>query len=189
MNYFRGKNYLEVKKTMCQIYNILFASVVWSLTRRCPQLGVDIGSSSVARGVVGLVLGYLNNLVIEMAFLIQVVFGWTTRVYVSCKRLHDADACSAQCLRRFSGKHTRGAAGDAARDLPAEPSRCSKGCAYWFNLQQQQELDKICKWFGFGKHHKFDSCIVLILLPSSHQLERIRVDNFLSPFIWWWRNG
>ncbi|CAN6462197.1 unnamed protein product [Victoria cruziana] len=45
INYFHGKNYLE--------------------------LGVDIGSSTVARGVVGLVLGYLNNLVIEMAFLIQ----------------------------------------------------------------------------------------------------------------------
>lgn len=36
------------------------------------QLGIDIGSSTVARGVVSLVLGYLNNLVIEMAFLIQV---------------------------------------------------------------------------------------------------------------------
>jgi len=36
------------------------------------QLGVDIGSSTVARGVVSLVLGYLNHLVIEMAFLIQV---------------------------------------------------------------------------------------------------------------------
>lgn len=45
INYFRGKNYLE--------------------------LGVDIGSSTVARGVVNLVLGYLNNLVIEMAFLVQ----------------------------------------------------------------------------------------------------------------------
>ncbi|XP_028791887.1 protein ENHANCED DISEASE RESISTANCE 2-like isoform X2 [Neltuma alba] len=45
INYFRGKNYLE--------------------------LGVDIGSSTVARGVVSLVLGYLNNLVIEMAFLVQ----------------------------------------------------------------------------------------------------------------------
>ncbi|KAA3456639.1 protein ENHANCED DISEASE RESISTANCE 2-like isoform X1 [Gossypium australe] len=45
MNYFHGKNYLE--------------------------LGIDIGSSTVARGVVNLVLGYLNNLVIEMAFLIQ----------------------------------------------------------------------------------------------------------------------
>ncbi|KAI4339421.1 hypothetical protein MLD38_024368 [Melastoma candidum] len=44
-NYFRGKNYLE--------------------------LGIDVGSSTVARGVVSLVLGYLNNLVIEMAFVIQ----------------------------------------------------------------------------------------------------------------------
>ncbi|XP_027085882.1 protein ENHANCED DISEASE RESISTANCE 2 isoform X1 [Coffea eugenioides] len=45
INYFHGKNYIE--------------------------LGVDIGSSTVARGVVSLVLGYLNNLVIEMAFLVQ----------------------------------------------------------------------------------------------------------------------
>ncbi|KAL8090418.1 protein ENHANCED DISEASE RESISTANCE 2-like [Apium graveolens] len=45
VNYFRGKNYLE--------------------------LDVDVGSSTVARGVISLVLGYLNNLVIEMAFLIQ----------------------------------------------------------------------------------------------------------------------
>ncbi|CAL9752584.1 unnamed protein product, partial [Musa acuminata subsp. burmannicoides] len=35
------------------------------------ELGIDIGSSTVARGVVSLVLGYLSNLVIEMAFLIQ----------------------------------------------------------------------------------------------------------------------
>ncbi|XP_006354684.1 protein ENHANCED DISEASE RESISTANCE 2-like isoform X2 [Solanum tuberosum] len=45
VHYFRGRNYLE--------------------------LGIDVGSSTVARGVVNLVLGYLNNLVIEMAFLIQ----------------------------------------------------------------------------------------------------------------------
>lgn len=45
VHYFRGKNYLE--------------------------LGIDVGSSTVARGVVSLVLGYLNKLVIEMAFLIQ----------------------------------------------------------------------------------------------------------------------
>ncbi|RZR70738.1 hypothetical protein BHM03_00001215 [Ensete ventricosum] len=45
INYFHGTNYLE--------------------------LGIDIGSSTVARGVVSLVLGYLSNLVIEMAFLIQ----------------------------------------------------------------------------------------------------------------------
>ncbi|XP_027935619.1 protein ENHANCED DISEASE RESISTANCE 2-like [Vigna unguiculata] len=43
--YFRGKNYLE--------------------------LDIDVGSSTVARGVASLVLGYLNNLVVEMAFLIQ----------------------------------------------------------------------------------------------------------------------
>jgi len=45
VHYFRGNNYLE--------------------------LDIDVGSSTVARGVVSLVLGYLTNLVIEMAFLIQ----------------------------------------------------------------------------------------------------------------------
>ncbi|KAF9674883.1 hypothetical protein SADUNF_Sadunf10G0173500 [Salix dunnii] len=45
MHCFRGKNYLE--------------------------LDIDVGSSTVARGVASLVLGYLNNLVIEMAFVIQ----------------------------------------------------------------------------------------------------------------------
>ncbi|KAK2457681.1 hypothetical protein P8452_04438 [Trifolium repens] len=45
IHYFRGKNYLE--------------------------LDIDVGSSTVARGVASLVLGYLNNLVVEMAFLIQ----------------------------------------------------------------------------------------------------------------------
>ncbi|KAD2392728.1 hypothetical protein E3N88_39705 [Mikania micrantha] len=45
VNYFRGDNYLE--------------------------LDIDVGSSTVARGVVNLVLGYLNNLIVEMAFVIQ----------------------------------------------------------------------------------------------------------------------
>ncbi|CAK8573166.1 unnamed protein product [Lathyrus sativus] len=45
INYIRGKNYLE--------------------------LDIDVGSSTVARGVASLVLGYLNNLVVEIAFLIQ----------------------------------------------------------------------------------------------------------------------
>ncbi|XP_042422509.1 protein ENHANCED DISEASE RESISTANCE 2-like [Zingiber officinale] len=45
INYFRGSNYIE--------------------------LAVDVGSSTVARGVMNLVVGYLNSLVIEMAFLIQ----------------------------------------------------------------------------------------------------------------------
>ncbi|KAF1878943.1 hypothetical protein Lal_00047615 [Lupinus albus] len=43
--YIRGKNYLE--------------------------LDINVGSSTVARGVANLVLGYLNNLIVEMAFLIQ----------------------------------------------------------------------------------------------------------------------
>ncbi|KAM0042667.1 putative pleckstrin domain, START domain, protein ENHANCED DISEASE RESISTANCE 2 [Helianthus debilis subsp. tardiflorus] len=45
VSYCRGKNYLE--------------------------LDIDVGSSTVARGVVNLVLGYLNSLIVEMAFLIQ----------------------------------------------------------------------------------------------------------------------
>ncbi|KAG4910737.1 hypothetical protein JHK87_056853 [Glycine soja] len=45
MFYIRGKNYLEID--------------------------IDVGSSTVARGVASLVLGYLNNLVVEMAFLVQ----------------------------------------------------------------------------------------------------------------------
>ncbi|XP_055831922.1 protein ENHANCED DISEASE RESISTANCE 2-like isoform X2 [Solanum dulcamara] len=35
------------------------------------KLDINVGSSTVARGVVSLVVGYLNNLVIEMAFLVQ----------------------------------------------------------------------------------------------------------------------
>ncbi|KAG0491758.1 hypothetical protein HPP92_005156 [Vanilla planifolia] len=45
IHYFSGRNYIE--------------------------LDIDIGSSTVARGVASLVLSYLNNLVIEMAFVIQ----------------------------------------------------------------------------------------------------------------------
>lgn len=89
MNYFQGKNYMEVNmqkfhpmkllngnnskdlstKQNFQSISNLFISCVCDAY---PQLGIDIGSSTVARGVVSLVLGYLNNLVIEMAFLIQV---------------------------------------------------------------------------------------------------------------------
>ncbi|KAJ8510670.1 hypothetical protein OPV22_001104 [Ensete ventricosum] len=49
INYFCGSNYIEV--------------------------AVDVGSSTVARSVVSLVVGYLNSLVIEMAFLMQVLTG------------------------------------------------------------------------------------------------------------------
>ncbi|KAG9142143.1 hypothetical protein Leryth_007597 [Lithospermum erythrorhizon] len=43
--YFRGKNYMEID--------------------------IDVGSSTIANGVVNLVFGFLSNLVIELAFLIQ----------------------------------------------------------------------------------------------------------------------
>ncbi|XP_061376664.1 protein ENHANCED DISEASE RESISTANCE 2 [Gastrolobium bilobum] len=74
INYFQGKNYLE--------------------------LGVDIGSSTVARGVVSLVLGYLNHLVIEMAFLIQ---GNTREelpeFLLGTCRLNHLDASKSVCLK------------------------------------------------------------------------------------------
>lgn len=35
---------------------------------------MDIGSSSVARGVVGLVLGYITSVVVDLAILIEVIF-------------------------------------------------------------------------------------------------------------------
>lgn len=72
VNYFRGKNYLEVifdfqgqTNWFWLLENSRFD--FWIL-----QLDIDVGSSTVARGVVNLVLGYLNNLIVEMAFLIQV---------------------------------------------------------------------------------------------------------------------
>lgn len=36
------------------------------------QIDVDIGSSSVARGVIGVVLGYVTSLVVDLAILIEV---------------------------------------------------------------------------------------------------------------------
>ncbi|GAA0141881.1 defense/immunity protein [Lithospermum erythrorhizon] len=63
-------------------------------------LGVDIGSSTVARGVVSLVLGYLNNLVIEMAFLVQANTPEELPEYLlgTC-RLNHLDAAKAVLLK------------------------------------------------------------------------------------------
>lgn len=101
INYFRGENYLEVNCTKNHVFcsnsslslslnaitsmvhnllesfcnDVLLLVVMWwnaNITLCLKQLEIDVGSSTVARGVVSLVLGYLNNLVIEMAFLIQV---------------------------------------------------------------------------------------------------------------------
>ncbi|KAG7950201.1 hypothetical protein I3843_13G099900 [Carya illinoinensis] len=75
INYFHGKNYLE--------------------------LGIDIGSSTVARGVVSLVLGYLNNLVIEMAFLVQANTPEELPEYIlgTC-RLNHLDAAKAVLVKQ-----------------------------------------------------------------------------------------
>ncbi|KAG9142145.1 hypothetical protein Leryth_007597, partial [Lithospermum erythrorhizon] len=37
------------------------------------EIDIDVGSSTIANGVVNLVFGFLSNLVIELAFLIQVI--------------------------------------------------------------------------------------------------------------------
>lgn len=37
-----------------------------------PQFEVNIGSSMVANGIMGMVVGYITHLVVDMAFLIQV---------------------------------------------------------------------------------------------------------------------
>lgn len=104
VNYFRGKNYLEVKiQKYIYIYNYnnylnqkqhsyIERDIVHiiNLYICMYQLGIDVGSSTVARGVVSLVLGYLNNLVIEMAFLIQVILHphpTTYSIFVRSRRL------------------------------------------------------------------------------------------------------
>ena len=38
------------------------------------QIDVDIGSSTVANGVLGLVVGVMTSLVVDMAFLVQVSY-------------------------------------------------------------------------------------------------------------------
>lgn len=51
------------------------------------QIDVDIGSSSVARGVIGLVLGYVTSLVVDLAILIEVcVFLPLVIIFVDLKK-------------------------------------------------------------------------------------------------------
>jgi hypothetical protein len=59
----------SVGKTACLIGEAL--EISYHNGKNYLELDVDIGSSSVARGVVNLVVGYLSKLVIELAFLIQ----------------------------------------------------------------------------------------------------------------------
>lgn len=49
-----------------------FPDAVLELKRAWFQVDVDIGSSTVANGVLGLVFGVVTSLVVDMGFLIQV---------------------------------------------------------------------------------------------------------------------
>lgn len=61
------------------------------------QIDVDIGSSTVANGVLGLVCGVITTLVVDMAFLIQV------RVYKFFKSC--LDHCNSGCpVQHVTGK-------------------------------------------------------------------------------------
>jgi hypothetical protein len=44
------------------------------------QIDVDIGSSTVARSIIGLVLGYVTSLVVDLAILIEVLHILMSRI-------------------------------------------------------------------------------------------------------------
>lgn len=44
------------------------------------QIDVDIGSSTVARSIIGLVLGYVTSLVVDLAILIEVLHILLSRI-------------------------------------------------------------------------------------------------------------
>ena len=79
-NYIRGPKYLEVKALLNSIvYDFTFRKILKLIQEHCSltslnflQIDVDIGSSTVANGVLGLVCGVITTLVVDMAFLVQV---------------------------------------------------------------------------------------------------------------------
>ncbi|KAK7279645.1 hypothetical protein RJT34_24701 [Clitoria ternatea] len=89
----------SVGKKACLIGQAL--EVVYIRGKNYLELDIDVGSSTVAKGVVSLVLGYLNNLVVEMAFLIQ---GNTQdelpEVLLGTCRLNHMDASKAFAVKR-----------------------------------------------------------------------------------------
>ncbi|KAL0390534.1 UNVERIFIED_CONTAM: protein ENHANCED DISEASE RESISTANCE 2 [Sesamum calycinum] len=74
INYFHGKNYLELTCWASVNFYLDMESMIWNslvIIYIIHSLGSILAHQLFARGVVSLVLGYLNNLVIEMAFLVQ----------------------------------------------------------------------------------------------------------------------
>ena len=78
-NYIRGPKYLEVNTIQISLVPDITSKLLgrqhqlfgltWFIQL---QVDVDIGSSTVANGVLGLVIGVITTLVVDMAFLVQV---------------------------------------------------------------------------------------------------------------------
>lgn len=73
VRYFRGEKYLEVSYCYCWYLSIKSSSIplIFPLFHS-PKLDVNMGSSSIVRGVMSLVFGYITNLVVDMAFVVRV---------------------------------------------------------------------------------------------------------------------
>lgn len=169
INYFRGKNYLEVK--ICAfLYKYILINVAclrpwsWFSVRMtclairsyapnltsyrfliqhalCPlaivpnlrsinfQIAVHIGSSSVATGIMGLVLRYLNTLVIELAFLIQVRVSLDVSICTGCQTfLTMEEDVYYMALTRAS--HFL----EPVSKVPLLLQICSKGHTFWCGI-------------------------------------------------------
>ncbi|CDY41767.1 BnaA08g07220D [Brassica napus] len=57
---------IALKKFLSKIYSIKI-----KMTKIALNIDVDIGSSAVARSVIGLVLGYVTSLIVDLAILIE----------------------------------------------------------------------------------------------------------------------
>ena len=79
-NYIRGPKYLEVKALLNSIvYDFTFRKILKFIQEYCSltslnflQIDVDFGSSTVVDGALAFVNGAIPNLVVDMAFLVQV---------------------------------------------------------------------------------------------------------------------
>ena len=60
----------------CTVFYYFNLSITVAVQRKFAlQIDVDIGSSSVARSIIGLVLGYVTSIVVDLAILIEVLLG------------------------------------------------------------------------------------------------------------------
>lgn len=83
---------------------------------------MDIGSSTVANGVLGLVIGVITSLVVEMAFLVQVTNGHN--VYRFCFKVVGV------IVIMYTNKSSLVLAGKCTGRIAREAYRCGSGFAY-----------------------------------------------------------